>query len=88
VNYYLHSYLALQLSRDRLREADQHREVAIAAGARPPLSAGVLRRVARVLATASRLAAIVVRRLDQSVADDLGRARIRMGPVSDREGSK
>ena len=88
MNYYLHSYLALQLSRDRLREADQHLQVASAAGARPPLSARVLRPVARVLATTSRLSAIVVRRLDQCVADDLGRALTRMGPVSDREGSK
>jgi hypothetical protein len=88
VNYYLHSYLALQLSRDRLCEADQHRQAAIAAGAKPPLSARVLRPVARVLATASRLAAIVVRRLDECVADDLGRALTRTSPVSDREGSK
>jgi hypothetical protein len=88
VNYYLHSYLALQLSRDRLCEADQHRQAAIAAGARPPLSARVLRPVARVLATAIRLAAIVVRRLDPCVADDLGRALTRMSPVSDREASK
>ena len=88
MNYYLHSYLALQLSRDRLCEADQHRLAAIAAGARPPLSARVRRPVARVLATLSRLAAIVVRRLDGSVADDLERALPRMSLVSDREGSK
>jgi hypothetical protein len=88
VNYYLNSYLALQLSIDRLCEADQHRLAVIAAGARPPLSARVRRPVARVLATVSRLAAIVVRRLDDFVADDLGRALTRMSPVSDREGSK
>jgi hypothetical protein len=88
VNYYLHPYLALQLSTDRLCEADQHRLAAIAAGARPPLSAPVRRPVARVLATLSRLVAIVVRRLDGSVADDLGRALTRMSLVSDREGSK
>jgi hypothetical protein len=96
VNYYLNPYLALQLSIDRLCEADQHRLTAIAAGARPPLSAPVRRPVARVLATLSRLAAIVVRRLaaivvrrlDGSVADDLGRALTCMSLVSDREGSK
>jgi hypothetical protein len=88
VNYYLNPYLALLLSRDRLREADQQRRAAIAAGARPPLSARVRRPVARVLATLSRLAAIVVRRLDGCVADDLRRALTRMVPVSDGEGSK
>jgi hypothetical protein len=70
VNYYLHSFLA----KDRLREADQYRLAALVASARPARPARIRRRVARVLAAVSRLAGIVVRRLDQNVADDLARS--------------
>jgi len=82
VNYYLDSFLALELARDRLREADQYRLAALVARARPARSALIRRRVARVLAAVSRLAAIVVRRLDQNVADDLARSHSMDGPQS------
>jgi hypothetical protein len=85
VNYYLHSFLALELAEGRWREADQYRLAAIAAGARPPNSARVRRPVARVLAAVSRLAAVVGRRLDKHAADEFGRA---LTLISDGEGSK
>ena len=80
MNYYLHSFLA----KDRLREADQYRLAALVASARPARPARIRRPVARVLAAVSRLAAIVVRRLDQDAADDLARSHSMDGPQSRR----
>jgi hypothetical protein len=73
VNHYLYAFLALDIARQRTREAEQHwLEAKLVAGA--PSRASSLRRfAARSLAAVSRAFASIVRRLDACVADDLGR---------------
>jgi hypothetical protein len=69
-HYYLISLLALDIAREREREAEQRWLVA-GAPSRPPR----LRRLAaRLLATISRGSASIARRLDSCIADDLGRS--------------
>ena len=67
----MHSYytfIALDLARDRAREADQWR---LAAAAREGRESSTRRSLAVLLAGLSRLSASAVRRLDECVADDL-----------------
>ena len=65
---------ALEITRDREREARKH-ELAVQARAGAPARPSRLRRpVAVAFAAFSRGSAVLVRRLDGCVADDLGRA--------------
>jgi hypothetical protein len=68
---HMHSYytfIALDLARDRAREANEWR---LADAARTAHDSTVRRTVARALAGVGRLVAGAVRRLDDRVADDL-----------------
>lgn len=67
---------ALEIARDHEAEADNDRLVALARAGRPqtPRTARLRRPTALVLAAFSRGTAAAVRRLDDCVADDLGRA--------------
>ena len=65
---------ALELSRDRQREADLDRLAAEARAAMPSTPSRVRRPAALLLAALSRGSAAATRRLDECVADELGRA--------------
>ncbi len=71
---HFYTMVALDIARDRTREADMSRRAALARetqGSRP----GIVRRgLANGFALVSRGSAATVRRLDDHVADDLGRA--------------
>jgi len=71
--FHLGKELAEQRVRDSLRAYDD-RQLASLAGRRPPRGSSVRRPAALVLAALSRRTAAVVRRLDECVAEDLGRA--------------
>ena len=62
---------ALEVARDRTRDLEHHRLLADAQTERP---SRVRRPAALLLAALSRGSAAVVRRLDDCVADDLGRS--------------
>ena len=70
-----YTFLALDLARERAMRADGERRAIEAMRARPRRDhSGLVRRsLARGLATLSLGSAAVVRRLDECVADDLGR---------------
>ena len=68
---------ALELSRDRQREADEDRLAAEARAGMPTTTSRVRRPAALLLASLSRGTAAAARRLDECVADDLGRALAR-----------
>jgi hypothetical protein len=70
-----YTFLALDLARERQMWADNERRVIEARRARPHRDRGwlVRRPLARGLAALSLGSAAVVRRLDECVADDLGR---------------
>ncbi len=72
----MHPYalIALDLARERAREADAHRLAAIARGAAPERPSWPRRGLAHGFALVSRGSAAVTRRLDECVADDLGRS--------------
>jgi hypothetical protein len=65
---------ALEVAHDREREARKARLVAEFEATRPYQPSRIRRPAALALAAFSRGSAIVVRRLDDCVADDLGRA--------------
>jgi len=65
---------ALELSRDRQREADEDRLAAEARAGMPSSPSRVRHPAALLLAALSRGTASAARRLDACVADDLGRA--------------
>ena len=65
---------ALELSRDRQREADLDRLAAEARAGMPSTQSRVRRPAALLLAALSRGSAAATRRLDECVADELGRA--------------
>jgi hypothetical protein len=69
-----YTFLALDLARERVNEADRYRLAAIATRDRPSRGSQARRLVARLLAAVSLGSAAVVRRLDDCVADDLGRS--------------
>lgn len=73
MNHYLYTFLALELARDRSREAEQRWLESSLANAVPSQTPWLRRVAARFLASVSRGSALVARRLDACVADDLGR---------------
>jgi hypothetical protein len=72
--FHLGKELAEQRVRDSLRAYDERQLVALATPPRVPRGAFVRRPAALVLAALSRRTVEVVRRLDECVAEDLGRA--------------
>jgi hypothetical protein len=73
MNAYFYSLLALDVARERTREAEKHWLAKAVAGAAPARHSRIRRVAAQLLAAVSRGAAAAVRRLDTRVADDLGR---------------
>lgn len=73
MTHYTYAFLALDIARQRTQEAERRwLEASLAADA--PQRSSRLRRFAAVaLASVSRGTASIVRRLDDCVADDLGR---------------
>jgi hypothetical protein len=67
-------FLALDLANERAHEADQFRLATLATHDRPSRASQARRLIARLVASVSLGSAAVVRRLDDCVADDLGRA--------------
>jgi hypothetical protein len=72
--HYYYALLALELARDRSAEAERARLVALVADSQPKRPSAVRRSLALGLAAVSRGTAAVVRRLDDCIADDLGRS--------------
>ena len=70
----LYTIIALDLARDRVREADMERQASAARAGRTDRSGLIRRSLATGLALVSRGSTAAVRRLDRRVADDLGRA--------------
>jgi hypothetical protein len=71
-NYY--ALLALELAKERLAEAERARVAALFDDGGPERPSVVRRGLARGLAAVSRGSAAIVRRLDDCIADDLGRS--------------
>lgn len=71
MNAYLYSILALDIARERSREAERHWLAVTANGAEPARRSRVRHLMAQLLAAMTRGSAVVVRRLDVSVSDDL-----------------
>jgi hypothetical protein len=71
------AFVALELAEERRREADQDRLAALARAGRTKKERSIRRSTAVVFASVSAVAASLVRRLDQCVADDLAE---RLGP--------
>jgi len=72
--YHAYSLLALELANDRAREARDAHRAALATAGLPERPSVARRALAHGLAAVSRGSAYAVRRLDDCVADDLGRA--------------
>jgi hypothetical protein len=73
----VHSYyalLALDLANDRVQAAEHERLASLARSGRPARPTIVRRGLAHGTAAISRTAAAATRRLDDCVADDLGRS--------------
>ena len=73
MNSYLLSLIALDVARERTREAEHRWLEATMVDSTPARPSRVRRAAARVLAAVSLRTAGVARRLDNRVADDLGR---------------
>jgi hypothetical protein len=73
MNAYFYSLLALDVARERSREAEQHWLAASFAGVAPRRASRVRRAAAQLLAVVSRSAARATGRLDTRVAEDLRR---------------
>lgn len=73
MNANFYSLIALDLARERTREAEAHWLAASLAGTQPTRPSRVRRLAATALAAISRGTANAVRRLDSCIADDLGR---------------
>ena len=71
---HLYTLLALDIARDRARTADEDRRASAVVHARPARPSALRRGLANSLAAVARGSASVVRRLDDCVADDLGRS--------------
>ena len=71
---YFYTFLALDLANERAQQANEARRAAVAASGRPERPSFARRTLAQGLAAVSRGSATAVRRLDDVVADDLGRA--------------
>jgi hypothetical protein len=73
MNSYLYAYLAMDMAQQRTREAEQRLlEHSLREGA-PERSYGIRRLAARAMASVSLGSASITRKLDDCVADDLGR---------------
>jgi hypothetical protein len=72
--HYYYALLALELARDRSAEAERARLAALFADGQPKRPSVVRRSLALGLAAVTRGSAAVVRRLDDCIADDLGRS--------------
>ena len=72
--HYVYTFLALELATDREREARDARRAALYAAGVPERPGIARRALANGLAAITRGSAAAVRRLDDAVADDLGRA--------------
>ena len=70
----LYTIIALDLARERVRDAEMERRAALARAGRPDRPGLVRRSLATGFALLSRGSTAAVRRLDRRVADDLGRA--------------
>lgn len=73
MNHYF-TMVALDIARDRTREADMSRRAALARAGRDSRPGIVRRGLANGFAFVSRGSAATVRRLDEHAADDLSRA--------------
>ncbi|MDQ2941459.1 MAG: hypothetical protein M3R05_04630 [Chloroflexota bacterium] len=73
MNYY-YALLALELAKERSADADRARMAALFANGQPKRPSVVRRGLAHGLAAVSRGSAAAVRRLDDCIADDLGRS--------------
>ena len=73
MNSYLLSLIALDIARERTRQAEHRWLEASLIDAEPERVSTVRRGAARLLAAVSIGSASIVRRLDSCVADDLGR---------------
>jgi hypothetical protein len=73
VNAYFYSLLALDIARERTREAEQNWLAASVIGVAPSRMSGGRRVTAKLLAVISRSSANAAGRLDSRVADDLRR---------------
>ena len=72
--FHLANELAEQRLRDSLRAYDERQRATLATQGRPAGRSYVRRPVALLLAAVSRRTVEIVRRLDECVAEDLGRA--------------
>jgi hypothetical protein len=72
--HYYYALLALELAEERSTEAERARLAAQVADGQPGRSSVVRRGLAHGLAAVSRASAAAVRRLDDCIADDLGRS--------------
>ncbi len=73
MQYSHYMILALSLAQERAEEARQNHLAALAAEGRPSSSSVLRRTLARGMAAVSLGSASIVRRLDDCIADDLGR---------------
>jgi|SoiMethySBSTD1v2_1073268.scaffolds.fasta_scaffold2773055_2 hypothetical protein len=71
---HFYTFAALDIARDRTREAQQARLASLASRSRPSRPGALRRGLATSLALVSRGTASAVRRLDGVVADDLQRS--------------
>jgi hypothetical protein len=71
---HLYTIVALDIARDRAREADMSRRAALARQGRTGQPGIVRRSLANGFALVSRGSAAAVRRLDDGIGEDLGRA--------------
>jgi len=74
VNHYTYAILALDIARERSAEAERDYLASQLAAGLPYRTSTVRRLAARLIAAFSRGSASIVRRLDECVADDLGRS--------------
>jgi len=72
--HYYYALLALELAKDRSAEAERARLATLFADSQPKRPSVVRRSLALGLAAVSRGSAAAVRRLDDCIADDLGRS--------------
>ena len=70
----MYTLLALDIARDRARAADEDRRARAVVDGRPSQPSALRLALAHGLAAVSRGSASAVRRLDDCVADDLGRS--------------
>jgi hypothetical protein len=70
----LYTMIALDLARERVRDAEMERRASLARAGRPARPGLVRRGLATGFALVSRGSTAAARRLDRRVADDLGRA--------------